>query len=565
MDFSIVHYFVFLLVWVGIVVFDFKKSLLFLPLFIPFYLFKFEVLSVPVNLVEMMIFVLFGVFVLRAILELFMNKTTGHLGLLRMYSKRFFIPVGVFLLGVVGGLFVSFNAGDVVGALGIFKGWVFVPILYAFMLMFELSDYEDRRLMLRAYFGSAAVLGVVGLYQAVTGDYITIDQRVSGPFESANYLALYIAPAVLATFISLWQGIRSRKKFTAYLFEILVMVVVGLALLFSRSYGAFLGVSIGFIAFWGYEIFYSRYQKFYGKLWVKIVVPLVIVLLGSVVVLTQFGTTKFNDFLEFDQQSSSSVRMQVWEVAANFALENPVLGIGLGGYEDRYAAEAIGILGYEPYESNMLHSHNLLVSTWLNSGLLGLIGLVLMIVFGVISFRKGVYKGEEKDVAVVFLIMLVVILVHGIFDQPFWKNDLALLWWIVLSGLMFSGFSRISGKVEKGRGLGKKLSYPTINLKIPKDKQIEGTYVCYVELPGKGEKYYGAGFVGTKRGLGAKKAICEVYLFGKCGDIYGEKVNVYLMHKIRDVQKFKNLKELKAMINSDVKFSKKYLKNKGYA
>jgi O-antigen ligase len=534
----------------------FRKLLFSLPLFIPLYLFRFEMWGVPVNVLELMVYVLFGAFVLRVILGRYSWP-------FRSYFLRFFIPVGFLLLGVIGGVFVSYYSGGLMEALGIFKGWILMPMLFAFMLMFELRDYDDRQLLLRAYFGSAAVLSLLALYQVVTGDYITIDQRASGPFESANYLALYIAPAVLGTFASLWHGIRSHKKFTAYLFEILVMIVAALALVFSRSYGAFLGVGVAFTFFWSHEIFYSRYRGLYGKMWVKIVVPLAIVLLGGVVILAQLGTTKFDDFLKFDQQSSSSVRMQVWEVATDFALDDPVLGIGLGAYDNRYAAEASGILGYEPYEPEMLHPHNLFMATHLNSGILGLIGLVWMIGLGIVVFRRGVYRNDDKDMAVVFGVMFIVMVVHGLFDQPLWKNDLALLWWIVLSGLMFSGFLQVSGKIQKGRGLGKKLSYPTINFQVKKEEFLKGSYVCYVELLG--EKYYGAGFVGPKRGLKGEKFICEVHLFGKCGDVYGKKVDVYLMHKIRDVQKFKSLKELKKMIGSDVRFAKKYLKKRRYA
>lgn len=118
---------------------------------------------------------------------------------------------------------------------------------------------------------------------------------------------------------------------------------------------------------------------------------------------------------------------------------------------------------------------------------------------------------------------------------------------------------KISGVVEKGLGLGAKISYPTINIVVPKDESASGVYVCKVKIPDKGD-VFGAGYFGEKKGLPADKFICEVFLFGENFDnLYGKFVDVEFLKKNRDVQKAENLEELKKLIDDDVVFAKKFL------
>jgi len=70
---------------------------------------------------------------------------------------------------------------------------------------------------------------------------------------------------------------------------------------------------------------------------------------------------------------------------------------------------------------------------------------------------------------------------------------------------------------------------------------------------------FGVCYVGEKSGLPIDKFICEVFLFGDFGELYGKFVRVKLLKKIRDVQKVKNLEELSALISKDVKKAKEWL------
>ncbi|HPU94875.1 MAG TPA: O-antigen ligase family protein, partial [Candidatus Gracilibacteria bacterium] len=383
-----------------------RKILVSMPVFFPLYLWKFDVFGVPFNVVEVMVYITFGLFVyvrLRGIDDsafgdklrnFFMRKKTIK-DVFKTKLNTFFLPIFLLILASGFGLVVSYYGGEFRLALGIFKGWVVMPVLYGIMLVFTLNSLEDKKKIFYSYMFSTLILSVWALYQVISKDFVTIDGRASGPFASANYLALYIGPMVCGAFINFWQRVENklfsidtrdpRTGVAAYLgkffdgetkdshydyayfaFEVLVFLASSLALMYSRSYGGMIGVVSAIFIYAVYEIFFSQYRRFYGSLFKK----LVVICAGAVLIVTamysQIGTQKAKDFLQFDRQSSSSVRIQVWTVAGILIKENPLFGIGLGGFENAYKNNAKEILGVEPYEKEMLHAHNLILSTYLN-------------------------------------------------------------------------------------------------------------------------------------------------------------------------------------------------------
>jgi len=410
---------------------------------------KFEIGFVPFNVVEAMVYLLLIVYVVK---EGFYG---GICTRLKGRCFRFILPVSALILGSLGGLYISYLYGDIEQALGIFKGWVIMPVIYVILLLLVFKKIKDKKLSLNFYMLSAMWLSLWALYQVVSGDYITIDQRASGPFESANYLALYVAPAVVLAGLKLWQ--RAEDTFWKSLwgkfkdlfkrgngefywawvaFDVFGFVVCMAAILCSKSYGAILGVLGALFIYAIYELFFSDFKNKYGKVWHKLLVVLVVVVISGLAIVSQVGTSKFDDFLAFDRQSSSSVRVQVWTVAGKLIEENPFMGIGLGGYERVYEERALELLGAEPYEKEMLHPHNLVLATWLNSGLVGAVAISWLIVAVFWSIRRKELDYDQKRFVAIVLTMFIVICIHGFVDQPFWKNDLALLWWLVVGSVI---------------------------------------------------------------------------------------------------------------------------------
>jgi len=103
----------------------------------------------------------------------------------------------------------------------------------------------------------------------------------------------------------------------------------------------------------------------------------------------------------------------------------------------------------------------------------------------------------------------------------------------------------ISGKVIRGDGYGKKLGFPTVNLKVSnQDLPEAGVYAGNAVL--EGEKYR----AGIVIGPGEK---VEAHLIGFHGDAYDQVVTLEINKFLREFKKFKSEKELIVQIGKDLK------------
>lgn len=105
----------------------------------------------------------------------------------------------------------------------------------------------------------------------------------------------------------------------------------------------------------------------------------------------------------------------------------------------------------------------------------------------------------------------------------------------------------ISGKVVRGKSKGKKLGFPTVNIKLA-EKIESGVYAGSVKV---GDKNYKAGIFVNNGGT-----LLEAHIIGFSGDLYGKEIEVEIGKKTRDVKKFKNDEELKEQISKDIEFIK---------
>ena len=87
-----------------------------------------------------------------------------------------------------------------------------------------------------------------------------------------------------------------------------------------------------------------------------------------------------------------------------------------------------------PIERSVILPHNLYLNLWLETGFLGLIGFLGMVAVSIFESLKNFLK-TKNYLIILPLAALIAILVHGIVDTPYFKNDLSLLFWIVL-GMM---------------------------------------------------------------------------------------------------------------------------------
>lgn len=111
-----------------------------------------------------------------------------------------------------------------------------------------------------------------------------------------------------------------------------------------------------------------------------------------------------------------------------------------------------------------------------------------------------------------------------------------------------------SGEVVHGDKLGRKLGYPTANLKILDEEKIlpgNGIYAVYASLQGSDHKYKAMMSIGFRPTVDGKKRVVEVNVFDFNKEIYGRQLRVYVKKYLREEIKFDSLEELVKQIDQD--------------
>jgi len=79
----------------------------------------------------------------------------------------------------------------------------------------------------------------------------------------------------------------------------------------------------------------------------------------------------------------------------------------------------------------MLHAHNILLQFWINLGVTGVSGFIWLLVIWFSQVWRQVR--EYNIIAITVAAAMVALLVHGMLDVAYWKNDLSALFWIIFA------------------------------------------------------------------------------------------------------------------------------------
>ncbi len=120
----------------------------------------------------------------------------------------------------------------------------------------------------------------------------------------------------------------------------------------------------------------------------------------------------------------------------------------------------------------------------------------------------------------------------------------------------------LSGKIVRGKGLGKKLNFPTANLQMEEDYKIipkNGVYIVQTEISGK--QIFGLTNIGTNPTVDGKQQTIETYFLDFNDHLYDKTLQLKFIARIRDEKKFKNVEALKLAIKEDEVFARELLSN----
>lgn len=112
----------------------------------------------------------------------------------------------------------------------------------------------------------------------------------------------------------------------------------------------------------------------------------------------------------------------------------------------------------------------------------------------------------------------------------------------------------ISGLVQQGKKLGRTLGFPTANIAINNENKLvpkNGVYAVFVTVEGNPAPYKGMLNIGEVPSIEDKDWAIEVHILDFNTEIYGKKIHVDFICRMRDEQKFENLTDLKAQLSRD--------------
>jgi len=110
----------------------------------------------------------------------------------------------------------------------------------------------------------------------------------------------------------------------------------------------------------------------------------------------------------------------------------------------------------------------------------------------------------------------------------------------------------LTGDIVKGEGLGRKINFPTINLHIKEDYKLipkAGVYIAKTIL--NQQTIYGIMNIGIRPTVSGKGQTIEIHLLDYQGDLYGLKMQIEVLKRLRDEQKFDSVEDLVLQIKKD--------------
>lgn len=366
---------------------------------LPAYLIKINILGLPSNVWEAFFGLIFVFWIFTRGRKIKPKKLWNE-------YKKYIISAGLIFFGFLFSLFSNYTSNLLPG-LGIIKGWFLIPI--AFFLMTADIFSKDRAVnIFKAYYLSAFFVAIFSLAYLILGR-VTYDGRLEAFFDSPNYLAMYLAPALLITYNL--QLITCNFRIKIFYYSALFLMAV--SLYFTYSYAAWISLIFSVFA-----IFFIKYKLSFKK--ILLIFAILIFLAFS-----QIKNDKFLDFISFDSRSSLSSRAMIWRSAGKMIEQRWIFGIGPGNFQKTY-------LDYQKYYPPYLewaapHPHNVFLAFWLYGGLLGIFGFLGLIFY---FFRDILSKENKNPARFVALGIMIYILIHGFFDTTYFKNDLAVIFWL---------------------------------------------------------------------------------------------------------------------------------------
>lgn len=378
---------------------------------IPAYLIRFSLFGIPSTALEVLIYLVFiyGLIIdFRAIFK---------------STKTFWPPLAVLLLGLIFSIYISPNREI---ALGQAKAFFFDPIL-VFILTITFLKKRDLIYLFGGLIGAATIVSAYSIFEKIA-DHVTSDGRVIGLFGySPNYVALFLAPIIVLASCYLLAIIGYNKRKLSLSISGWLIVAINLyALYLSGSRGGALAVAAG-LFFFAIIYYWKEIRK---RLWLKMSIVIFILIVVSSA--AWFFRPDFNT-LNSRVASSNNIRWQIWTASIKLAKAHPYFGVGLGNFQNSFSAFTKKMQNYPEYITpEAVSPHNIFLMFYLTTGILGLIAFFWLLY---LFYEQGV-KNFNLVEAKIILALITTLILHGLIDGAYFKNDLSIVFWLGFAAIM---------------------------------------------------------------------------------------------------------------------------------
>lgn len=412
---------------------------------LPSYLIRFNIFGIPMTFLEAMILISFAIWFIKATK---LKLTTWFKG----RTTRRPYPFGLEIIIILVLSFIAVGVSDFsLAAMGIWKAYFFEPILLFILIMNVFQDKVGRKKILLGLLLGALATALLAIFQQATGVFITNPfwaneetRRVVSWFGYPNAVGLFLAPLVLV--LSGWLfTLHKEKKQTILKITIATTIILSVAAIyFAKSEGALIGIMAGA---WLMAILANKYTRLAA-------------IIGAIIISVFIFITPTYQTYALDKITlsdlSGEIRKQQWKETMETLHIWPatILGNGLSNYPQTvapyhqegiffnrdkienfdsrlYGSAELRAKYWQPVEI-YLYPHNIFLNFWTELGLLGALAFMWLIIkYLVISVK--LFFTKKNYLALGLFGAMSAILIHGLVDVPYFKNDLAALFFILLA------------------------------------------------------------------------------------------------------------------------------------
>jgi O-antigen ligase len=390
---------------------------------LPTYLIRFKLFSLPTTFLEVMFLMVTGGWLVK---KIFNKELRAFLRAIpHLLSKYFLIALGLFLLATTINVFISPNT---FAALGIWKAYFIEPVILFFICLDVFKTKADAKKIIGALAISAFFVGAMAVIQKFSGWLVPHTfwgkdgvYRVTSFYGYPNAIGLFLAPIFPLLFFKLitssakFATVHGREKLKSFgkIFALIASMIFSLlAIAWSHSAGAMVALIAG-------ALIVALLNK--KTRWLAI---LLIIAGGLVVYANVLPSNVTQELLMKDW--SGQVRWKMWQETWTMLKDHPIFGAGLAGYQTIAAPYHIW-----PFVEIFLYPHNFILTFWSEIGLLGLFSWLALIIIFFKTLSRGIKHPRDAAIYTAIRWSLAIILVHGLVDVPYFKNDLSMLFWLL--------------------------------------------------------------------------------------------------------------------------------------